>query len=68
MILLDSGCVFVYYMNEMSEATAKTEKLDKTEKGFNRLSDWKRQRKKGKITFHLDGSGKVSEVECVDRL
>ncbi len=52
----------------MEKRPEPIEKPDKTEKGFNRLTEWKRQRKKGKITFHLDGSGRVAEVECVDRI
>jgi hypothetical protein len=42
------------------------EKQDKTELGFDVLSKMKASKRKGKVTFHLDGSGAVAKIEVVE--
>lgn len=39
------------------------EKEDKTEKAFRQVAEWKRDKVKGKIVLHFDGSGIVAKAE-----
>jgi len=39
----------------------------KIEKGTRRLLEMKQQRKRGRVSFYLDGSGNVSELEIVEK-
>jgi hypothetical protein len=42
------------------------ERVDKIESGFEVLHRMKAAKRKGKITFHLDGSGMVAKVEVAE--
>jgi hypothetical protein len=44
------------------------ERADKLEAGISRLQKFKELKKRGHITFYLDGSGIVSAVELVEKI
>ena len=45
-----------------------TDEDKKLESGTRRLLEMKQKRERGRVTFYLDGSGKVNELEIVERV
>lgn len=40
---------------------------EKLRRGFYRLNELKLKKKKGRVTFYTDGTGKVNEIEVVEK-
>jgi hypothetical protein len=41
---------------------------DKMQRGFKRLHEMKSSKKTGKVIFYLDGTGKVRDVEAIEKV
>ena len=44
------------------------DKVDRLEKGVRKVQEMQAQKRRGRVTFHLDGSGKVNEIEVVEKV
>jgi hypothetical protein len=51
------------YINEITKNMPEYAKIDKTERAFAELKKLKDEKKKAKMTLHLDGSGSVNKIE-----
>jgi len=61
------NCI-MYIMVSSSDKTNEPVKVDKLEIGVSKLQKFKELKKRGHITFYLDGSGIVSAVETVEKV
>ncbi len=52
-------------MVEGKETPVEDEKM---KRGFKRLHEMKSSKKTGRVIFYLDGTGKVRDVECSEKL
>jgi hypothetical protein len=46
----------------------QNEKDNRLEKGTRRLLEMKERKQKGRVVFYLDGSGKVNDLEIVEKM